>query len=52
MLQVHDELDLSVPREEVDEISKLVKQIMESVVKLSVPLVVDVSAAENWAQAH
>lgn len=52
MLQVHDELDLSVPREEVDEISNMVKQIMESVVKLSVPLVVDVSAAENWAQAH
>lgn len=52
MLQVHDELDLSVPREEVDEISNMVKHIMESVVQLSVPLVVDVSAAENWAQAH
>ena len=52
MLQVHDELDFSVPENEVEEITRLVKEIMENVVELKVPLVVDVSAGGNWAQAH
>lgn len=52
MLQVHDELDFSVPENEVEEITRLVKEIMENVVELKVPLVVDVSAGSNWAQAH
>ena len=52
MLQVHDELDFSVPLAEVEELSALVKQVMESVVTLSVPLSVDVSLGDNWAQAH
>ena len=52
MLQVHDELDLSIPKDEVEEISALVKEVMESVVKLSVPLVADVSTGKNWAEAH
>ena len=52
MLQVHDELDLSVPHAELDEVSALVKEIMESVIDLSVPLLVDVSPGQNWAQAH
>ena len=52
MLQVHDELDLSVPVDEVDRLSAMVKDIMESVVSLSVPLSVDVTVGKNWAQAH
>lgn len=52
MLQVHDELDLSVPESEVDEVSGLLASVMESVVELSVPLLVDVSAGANWAEAH
>lgn len=52
MLQVHDELDLSVPESEVDEVSDLLTSVMESVVELSVPLLVDVSAGANWAEAH
>ena len=52
MLQVHDELDLSVPESEVDEVSGLLTSVMESVVELSVPLLVDVSAGANWAEAH
>ena len=52
LLQVHDELDLSVPVEEVEEVSALVQEIMESVVELSVPLVADVSSGRNWAEAH
>lgn len=52
MLQVHDELDLSVPESEVEEVSDLLTSVMEPVVELSVPLLVDVSAGANWAEAH
>ena len=52
MLQVHDELDLSVPESEVEEVSDLLTSVMESVAELSVPLLVDVSAGANWAEAH
>ena len=52
MLQVHDELDLSVPESEVEEVLDLLTSVMESVVELSVPLLVDVSAGANWAEAH
>lgn len=52
ILQVHDELDFSVPQDELEEVTVLVKRIMESVVDLSVPLLVDVSSGKNWAKAH
>lgn len=52
MLQVHDELDFSVPRGELAALSAMVEEVMGGVVALKVPLVVDVSAGENWAQAH
>ena len=52
ILQVHDELDFSVPTDEIEEVSALVSRIMESVVELSVPLIVDVSWGKNWAEAH
>ena len=52
MLQVHDELDFSVPASEVEELSTLVKECMEGVAELSVPLVADVAYGNNWAEAH
>lgn len=52
LLQVHDELDFSVATEEVEEVSALVKDIMEHVVKLRVPLVADVSFGDSWAESH
>ncbi len=52
MLQVHDELDLSVPAGEVEEVTQLVQSIMENVVQLSVPLLADVECGANWAEAH
>ena len=52
MLQVHDELDLSVPASELEEVSCLLSETMRSVVELSVPLLVDVSSGANWAEAH
>ena len=52
LIQVHDELDLSVPTDEVEEVTVLVKDVMENTVKLKVPLTVDVSVGKNWSEAH
>jgi DNA polymerase-1 len=51
LLQVHDELVLECPPEELAEASKLVKQTMEAVAKLRVPLLVDVGHGSNWRDA-
>ena len=52
LLQVHDELDFSVPAGEVESLSALVKDVMENVAKLRVPLIADVSYGATWAEAH
>lgn len=50
LLQVHDELVLECPREEVEAVKALVTAVMESAIKLSVPLVVNVGVGRNWAE--
>lgn len=52
LLQVHDELVFEMPEYEVAEISKKLKEIMENIVQLKVPLVVDIGIGENWDAAH
>ena len=52
LLQVHDELVFEVPEKEIDAIRKLVKEEMEGVYKLKVPLVVDIQTGRNWDEAH
>ena len=52
MIQVHDELDFSVPPEEVEALAAMVRDVMENVVELSVPLLVDVNWGPTWAEAH
>ncbi|HTM62320.1 MAG TPA: DNA polymerase I [Burkholderiales bacterium] len=52
IMQVHDELVLEVPDSEVDATKGKVRELMESVAKLDVPLVADVGVGENWDQAH
>ena len=56
LLQVHDELIFEAPDKEVEKASKLIKQVMEKAalpaVEISVPLVVDARAADNWDAAH
>ena len=47
-LQVHDELVFEVPESEVDEMKVLVREEMESVHKLIVPLVVELGVGRNW----
>jgi len=51
LLQVHDELVLECPPEELDEVKRLVKQRMEGVAKLNVPLLADTGTGENWRDA-
>lgn len=51
LLQVHDELVLEVLADEVEQVSKIVKDAMEQSVILKVPLVVDVNIGKNWANA-
>ena len=51
LLQVHDELVLECPPEELAEASRLLKQTMEGVVKLKVPLLVDIGHGANWRDA-
>ena len=51
LLQVHDELVLEVPASEVTEVTELLREAMEHVVDLSVPLLIDVKTGKNWAEA-
>ncbi len=51
LLQVHDELLFEVPPEEVEVIQRIVREKMEGVVKLAVPLVVNLAVGKNWAEA-
>jgi DNA polymerase-1 len=48
ILQIHDELIFNVLNEEKEEVKKIVKDKMENVYKLSVPLVVDIEEGTNW----
>jgi DNA polymerase-1 len=48
LLQVHDELIFEVPPDEWEELQPKIKSTMESAIELSVPLVVDVHAGQNW----
>ncbi|MBC7288032.1 MAG: DNA polymerase I, partial [Armatimonadetes bacterium] len=48
LLQVHDELVFEVPKSEIDEVARLVKEVMEGAAELQVPLVADVKAGPNW----
>ncbi len=51
LLQVHDEIVLQVPNEELDVIKNLVKKTMESAIDLAVPLVADENVGQTWYEA-
>jgi DNA polymerase-1 len=52
LLQVHDELILEVAEEASAELATVVREEMERVGQLEVPLIVDVHVGRNWAEAH
>jgi DNA polymerase-1 len=52
ILQVHDELVFEAPENEEERVCAIVKEEMEGVMKLNVPLKVDINSGKNWAEAH
>ena len=52
ILQVHDELVFDARLDELDALKELIKDKMESAVKLEVPLIADLGVGNNWLEAH
>ena len=57
ILQIHDELIFEVPKDDVKNVSKIIKNEMTSVKvsefhSFSIPLLVDLNIAENWGMLH
>jgi DNA polymerase-1 len=52
VLQVHDELVLEVPKDELDAVTALTRTVMEHAYELDVPLQVDAEVGENWLEMH
>ena len=52
IIQVHDELVFEVSEDEIEQIKKLVKEKMEGVMNLSVPIIAEIHTGKNWNEAH
>ena len=52
ILQVHDEVVIDTLRSELDAVERIVKEAMESVAELRVPLIAEVNSAPDWLSAH
>ena len=52
VLQIHDELVLEVPCDEIDIVKKMLIERMEGVMQLSVPLTVECNYGKDWLEAH
>ena len=52
LLQVHDELVFEIPEAELDTVAPIIREEMEKVYPLNVPLKVDISYGKNWDEAH
>ena len=52
IMQVHDELVLEAPVKEKEEVIEIVRREMEEVIKLKVPLKVEITTGKNWDEAH
>ena len=51
LIQVHDELVFNVLKEELEEVKKIVREIMENTFQLKVPLKVEIETGNNWYEA-
>jgi DNA polymerase-1 len=49
-MQVHDELIVECPDDSVELVKRILKEEMEGVAKLSVPLTVEVTSGKNWLE--
>ena len=48
VLQVHDEMMIEVPEKEIEEVKNILQECMQNATKLKVPLIAEVSIANNW----
>ena len=51
IIQIHDELIIDTYKDELEKVQKILKEVMEKVYKLNVPLKVDIHYGKNWAEA-
>ena len=51
LIQVHDELVFTVPKDEIEIMKELVRNVMENAYNLEVPLKVDIELGDNWYDA-
>lgn len=52
VLQVHDELVFDAPRTELEELTQLVKELMEKAMPLKIPVLAEVGSGSNWLESH
>ena len=52
IMQVHDELVLEVPEDELNVVKTMLPQLMQNVAKIDVPLLAEVGVGSNWEAAH
>lgn len=52
IMQVHDELNFNVPKDEVERVKEIVVSEMQNAVHLSIPLIAECGVGENWLEAH
>ena len=52
IMQVHDELVLEVPDDELDLVKQKLPEIMQQAGEMDVPLLAEVGVGENWEEAH
>ena len=52
LLQVHDELVLEVPQEELEKVKEALPKLMQGVAQLAVPLIAEVGSGDSWESAH
>ncbi len=52
VLQVHDELVLEVPHEELEMVKEALPKLMQNVAQLAVPLIAEVGSGDSWESAH
>ena len=52
IIQVHDELNFSVPADELEQLKTIVTEEMSAAYQMSVPLIADTGSGKNWLEAH
>jgi DNA polymerase-1 len=50
LLQVHDELIFEIKKNKAQDMGEKIKNIMENIIKLEVPVIVDLAIGDNWGE--